>query len=153
MVKMKTLQPKDILKDGETYGVRLKGDISSNSVDRPHAYNATPRSGSNSIFDPQAHSGSVAFASISEMVDFVGAYTQRESGNYYAGKKGFKKYQVYQQVRRYDPATKKYIYVTEEANSRPRYSRRATRCSIPLPTPNRCCSRPLSNRHPIKPLS
>ena len=117
MVKMKTLQPKDILKDGETYGVRLKGDISSNSVDRPHAYNATPRSGSNSIFDPQAHSGSVAFASTSEMVDFVGAYTQRESGNYYAGKKGFKKYQVYQQVRRYDPATKKYIYVTEEANS------------------------------------
>lgn len=116
MVKMKTLQPKDILKDGETTGFRLKGDISSNSVDRPHEYNATPRKGSNSIFDPQAHSGSAAFASTSDTIDFVAAYTQRESGNYYAGKKGFKDYQVFKQVRRWDPATKKYVYRTEEAN-------------------------------------
>lgn len=116
MVKMKTLQPKDILKDGETTGFRLKGDISSNSVDRPHEYNATPRKGSNSIFDPQAHSGSAAFASTSDTIDFVAAYTQRESGNYYAGKKGFKDYQVFKQVRRWDPATKQYVYRTEEAN-------------------------------------
>ncbi len=116
MVKMKTLQPKDILKDGETFGVRLKGDIASNSVDRPKEYNATPRSASNNIFDPQAHSASIAFASTSDTVDFVGAYSQRESGNYYAGKKGFKKYQVYHQVRRWDSASRKYVYVTEEAN-------------------------------------
>ncbi|MGO1274157.1 MAG: TonB-dependent receptor plug domain-containing protein, partial [Pseudomonas helleri] len=116
MVKMKTLQPKDILKDGETTGFRLKGDISSNSVDRPHEYNATPRKGSNTIFDPQAHSGSAAFASTSDTIDFVAAYTQRESGNYYAGKKGFKDYQVFKQVRRWDPATKQYVYRTEEAN-------------------------------------
>jgi len=116
MVKMKTLQPKDILKDGETVGVRLKGDISSNSVERPKEYNSVPRSGSNSLFDPQAHSGSVAFASTSDTVDFVAAYTQRENGNYYAGKKGYKKYQVFQQVRRWDPSTRKYIYVTQEAN-------------------------------------
>lgn len=117
MVKMKTLQPKDILKDGETYGVRLKGDLSSNSVDAPDTYKATPHHGSNGLLGSPAHSGSVAFASTSDTVDFVAAYSQRQSGNYYAGKKGFKKYQVFQQVRRYDPATRKYIYVTQEANS------------------------------------
>ncbi|MGY2291614.1 TonB-dependent receptor domain-containing protein [Pseudomonas sp. SDO528_S397] len=117
IVKMKTLQPKDILKDGETVGVRLKGDFSSNSVERPSTYNATPRTGSNGLFDPQAHSASVAFASTSDTVDIVAAYTQRESGNYYAGKKGFKKYQVFQQVRKWDPKTRKYILVTQEANS------------------------------------
>lgn len=117
MVKMKTLQPKDILKDGETYGVRLKGDLSSNSVDAPGTYKATPHHGSNGLDGSPAHSGSVAFASSSETVDFVAAYSQRQSGNYYAGKKGFKKYQVFQQVRKYDPKTRKYIYVTQEANS------------------------------------
>lgn len=117
MVKMKTLQPKDILKEGETYGVRLKGDLSSNSVDAPDTYKATPHHGSNGLLGSPAHSGSVAFASTSETVDFVAAYSQRQSGNYYAGKKGFKNYQVFQQVRRYDPKTRKYIYVTQEANT------------------------------------
>ncbi|MDY7534796.1 TonB-dependent receptor [Pseudomonas sp. Bout1] len=117
MVKMKTLQPKDILKDGETYGLRLKGDISSNSVERPTEYKSTPHHGSNGLTDPDSHSGSVAFASTSDVVDFVAAYSQRANGNYYAGKKGFKGYQVFQQVRRYDPKTRKYIYVTQEANS------------------------------------
>lgn len=117
MVKMKTLQPKDILKEGETYGVRLKGDLSSNSVDAPDTYKATPHHGNNGLLGSPAHSGSVAFASTSETVDFVAAYSQRQSGNYYAGKKGFKNYQVFQQVRRYDPKTRKYIYVTQEANT------------------------------------
>ncbi|MDP0919206.1 TonB-dependent receptor, partial [Klebsiella pneumoniae] len=66
MVKMKTLQPKDILKEGETYGVRLKGDLSSNSVDAPDTYKATPHHGSNGLLGSPAHSGSVAFASTSE---------------------------------------------------------------------------------------
>ena len=117
MVKMKTLQPKDILKDGETYGLRLKGDISSNSVDRPTEYKSTPHHGSNGLTDPNSHSASLAFASTSDIVDFVAAYSQRDNGNYYAGKKGFKGYQVFQQVRKYDPKTRKYIYVTQEANS------------------------------------
>ncbi|HEK1686352.1 TPA: TonB-dependent receptor [Pseudomonas putida] len=117
IVKMKTLQPKDILKDGETYGVRVKGDLSSNSVDAPNSLKAKPRHGSNGLGSSPANSGSVAFASTSEMVDFVAAYSQRQSGNYYAGKKGYKKYQVFEQVREYDRKSRKFIYVTEEANS------------------------------------
>lgn len=117
IVKMRTLQPEDILKKDATIGLRLKGDISSNTVDRPKQYNATPRSGGNSLADPQAKSGSIAFASTSDTVDFVAAYTQRNSGNYFAGKKGYKKYQVFEQARRYNPKTRQYEYYTREVNS------------------------------------
>ncbi|AMB87664.1 hypothetical protein AWM79_21180 [Pseudomonas agarici] len=116
IVKMKTLQPADILKKGETVGIRLKGDIANNSSERPSEYNAKPRHGGNSLADLDSHSGSLAFASTSEHLDVVAAYSHRQSGNYYAGKQGFKKYQVFKNVRRWDPATHQYITRTEEQN-------------------------------------
>lgn len=117
MVKMKTLQPSDILKNGETYGVRLKGDLSSNTVDAPNISNARPRHGSKGLGSSPARSGSLAFASTSETLDLVAAYAQRQSGNYYAGKKNFDKYRAYEQVRKDHPRTNTFTYVTQEANS------------------------------------
>jgi len=117
IVQMKTLQAKDILKDGETWGFRAKGDISSNSVRRPNDYYSVPRKGSNDLFDPHSGAGSLAFASTSDTLDLVAAVTQRDSGNYYAGKNGYKKYQTFAPVSRWDPVQKKRVTVIEEQNS------------------------------------
>jgi len=85
-VAMETLNAGDILNPGDTYGVRVKGTLSDNSI-TPEDGSKVPRSeGEDSLFGGK--SGSIAFASTGENVDIVAAYVQRKSGNYFAGTQG-----------------------------------------------------------------
>ncbi|MGE0626239.1 MAG: type I-E CRISPR-associated endoribonuclease Cas2e [Hyphomicrobiaceae bacterium] len=85
-VAMDTLKASDILKPGDRYGVRIRGELSNNSI-APEINSTTWRTdGDDPTFG--AKSGSIALASRGENVDLVAAYVRRKSGNYFAGTKG-----------------------------------------------------------------
>lgn len=90
-----TLTPDDVLKEGRSFGFRVKGNIASNSTAEPTEFRPTPETDSTSLFDPQAGNGSVAFAVRQQHFDIVAAYAARDQGNYFAGKKGRKDYRSF----------------------------------------------------------
>lgn len=103
-VRMTTLRIQDILKPGQTFGVRLKGELWDNGVKQPYRpdqvssvseLNADVRSGRPDIFGSAAKSGSIAAAYTSDFVDVVAAYARRNQGNYFAGKHGRDKYRQF----------------------------------------------------------
>lgn len=86
-VAFRTLLPEDIVKDGKSWGVRLKGSLGGNTVDPPDVL-ATIGSDRPSIWDGNSWSGSIAAATMHENFEFVGAYSKRHLGNYFTGKHG-----------------------------------------------------------------
>ncbi|MEG0632166.1 MAG: TonB-dependent receptor [Pseudomonas sp.] len=102
-VEMQTLGVKDILADGKSVGVRLKGDLWNNGVSPAHRssssrtenLSSTPHDSRAGLFGSDAQSGSAAFAFSSENLDLVAAYAHREQGNYFSGKKGQDRYRTY----------------------------------------------------------
>lgn len=90
-----TLKPEDILKPGRSMGVRVKGDIASNSTKEPTEFHATPETNYPGLFDSDAANGSIAFAMREQYFDIVAAYAERDQGNYFAGKRGTDDYRRY----------------------------------------------------------
>ncbi|RKE69355.1 hemoglobin/transferrin/lactoferrin receptor protein [Pseudorhodoplanes sinuspersici] len=86
-VAIETLKPADILKPGDTYGVRLKTSVSSNGIE-PRIGATTPTPGPPSDFNFSNRTGSAAFAVTQPNIDLVGAYVRRIAGNYFAGTHG-----------------------------------------------------------------
>ena len=102
-VKMRTLTVDDLLKDGQTIGLRLKGDLWNNGVAPasrdPHSKTedlySEPHQSRGGLFGSEAKAGSAAFAYTHEFFDVVAAYAKRNQGNYFAGKKGQDRYRIY----------------------------------------------------------
>lgn len=102
-VKMRTLTVDDILKDGQTIGLRLKGDLWNNGVAPasrdPHSKTedlySEPHQSRGGLFGSEAQAGSAAFAYTHDFFDVVAAYAKRNQGNYFAGKKGQDRYRTY----------------------------------------------------------
>lgn len=84
IIAMDTLGITDILKPGDTYGVRARMGLNSNGT--------TPLIGAKAAdfghSDADNWSGSFAAAVTTPNVDLVAAYVQRQSGNYFAGTQG-----------------------------------------------------------------
>lgn len=83
-VAMETLGVSDILRPGETYGVRVRAGLNSNGV--------APVLGASGGGDEQSDTGngtvSLAGAVTTTGVDLVAAYVRRQNGNYFAGTNG-----------------------------------------------------------------
>ncbi|MQA37658.1 TonB-dependent receptor [Rugamonas aquatica] len=94
MVSMQTLRPEDVLLPGARSGVRLRGGLQSNSVSAPGDFSATPRRDRNGLLDAHSGYGSVAAATSQDDYDLVAAYSRRHIGNYFAGTKGYNRYQM-----------------------------------------------------------
>ena len=107
-VSMRTLNPSDIIKEGNTFGFRLKGGGGGNTTS-PHAgdkagyrivnnpgVNAAPSSaiasddtmGRPNLLKPTQGSVSMVAATKGEQFELLGGYAYRNRGNYYAGKNG-----------------------------------------------------------------
>lgn len=84
-IAMETLGVADILRDGENWGVRVRGGGSTNSVDPVIGAREAIYGGED---DTHFTNGSFAVAAREETVDFVGAFVRRKTGNYFAGTKG-----------------------------------------------------------------
>ncbi|MBP6707022.1 MAG: TonB-dependent receptor plug domain-containing protein, partial [Achromobacter sp.] len=120
-VEMRTLGIKDILVDGNSFGVRLKGDVWNNGVgparrDGTPGENVStqPRDSRGSLFGSQAKSGSVALAYTNERLDLVAAYARRNQGNYITGEKGRDRYRVYNEYGREQSSVAKIYNPGEE---------------------------------------
>lgn len=89
-VLIRTLDAGDILKAGETYGVRLKGSLSSNGISPQAAETRGWRhaSAQPGLLDAGNGAWSLAAAARLERIDLVAAFVQRRTGNYFAGKYG-----------------------------------------------------------------
>jgi hemoglobin/transferrin/lactoferrin receptor protein len=86
-VAIDTLNASDILRPGETHGVRVRASISSNGTE-PRIGSKTWLPGPSPDGDFANKSGSAAFAVTGPNIDIVGAYVQRLAGNYFAGTHG-----------------------------------------------------------------
>jgi hemoglobin/transferrin/lactoferrin receptor protein len=89
-INFRTLEAGDIVKDGKTFGVRLKGGLGTNSVtERAPSFlsNAVnpATAGRPSFFNGDSYSGSAAVAALNENYEFVFAYSKHVQGNYFAG--------------------------------------------------------------------
>ncbi|CAN1725189.1 hemoglobin/transferrin/lactoferrin receptor protein [Hyphomicrobium sp. 1Nfss2.1] len=110
-VAMRTINADDIVKAGDTWGVRVKGGFGTNTS-QPHAGDTAgyaisnplgwsdPTTGYGSatpsatgmdrpgMFEPTSGSGSIVGAYKGENFDLVTGYAYREQGNYHAGTQG-----------------------------------------------------------------
>ncbi|QPC45328.1 TonB-dependent receptor [Kaustia mangrovi] len=102
-VAMRTLDAGDIVKEGNRFGVRLKGGFGTNTRSpkdgavsgydwpsgQPDAPTPSP-DGMNrpSFLTPTSGSGSVVGAYKGDRIDLLAAYAYRKRGNYYAGEEG-----------------------------------------------------------------
>ncbi len=92
-VNFRTLEAGDIVKDGQTFGTRVKGSLVTNGVAEQspsflsnNAVN-TAANGRPSFFNGDTYSGSAAVAAIKENYEFIVAYSKHVQGNYFAGTK------------------------------------------------------------------
>lgn len=114
-VSMSTISADDILLDGKSFGVRIRGGINSNSSTPPETFTEggarrvinhsispvpadyVPPSGvileqrpinRPDLFEPTGGNGSIAIAGRGDNFEIVGAFSRRKNGNYHAGTKG-----------------------------------------------------------------
>ncbi|HIE0127606.1 TPA: TonB-dependent receptor domain-containing protein [Stenotrophomonas maltophilia] len=94
VVYMETLNVDDILDDGQAWGLRVRGGVADNSIDRTRVFKQVARGSENrnSLRDPRDWNGSVAFAQRGEDWQLVAAYARRRQGNYFAGSNGAHRY-------------------------------------------------------------
>ena len=107
-VAIRTLGVRDILRDGKTVGLRLKGDLWNNGVEpasrdshsTTEKLYAEPHKNRGGLFGSDSESGSAAFAFTHDLFDVVAAYTHRNQGNYFSGKHGQDRYRTYDRYGR-----------------------------------------------------
>ncbi|MFT4089484.1 MAG: TonB-dependent receptor [Asticcacaulis sp.] len=90
-VAIQTIGVDDILRDGQTYGVRLRAGLSSNGI-APVISNVSrasrPHSEQPEVYDAGNASFSLAAGVRQDRLDLIFAYVQRNRGNVFAGKHG-----------------------------------------------------------------
>jgi hemoglobin/transferrin/lactoferrin receptor protein len=102
-VNMRTVSANDIVKDGEGWGIKVKGGFGTNTtsptpgaiggyrwpnVNRPALEESTSGMDQPSFLQPTSGSGSVVAAVKEDQWDFLAGYAVRKQGNYFAGSNG-----------------------------------------------------------------
>lgn len=88
VVNMRTIEAGDIVKDGQTFGIRAKGGLSGNSIAPLDKGSTVIRDSSNELLNGDSWSGSLAAGALAENYEFVAGFSRRKAGNYFAGRKG-----------------------------------------------------------------
>ncbi|MBY8825217.1 TonB-dependent receptor domain-containing protein [Sphingomonas colocasiae] len=96
-VAMTTITPDDIVAEGASIGIRLKGSLTGNTTGLDIAYRASKLGDDNGLrqpidrpgaLSPTAGSASIALGIKSDLFDLVGGFSHRRAGNYHAGTNG-----------------------------------------------------------------
>lgn len=88
VINLRTIEAKDIVKDGQVYGARIKTSLGGDTKSPPGAGEQSIRDNAPGFLNGDAWSGSLAAGVTEESYDLVAAFSRRKSGNYFAGKKG-----------------------------------------------------------------
>ncbi|QPC42403.1 TonB-dependent receptor [Kaustia mangrovi] len=92
VVNMRTIEAGDIVRDGETYGVRIKGGLADNSISPPEAGTREIRERDWEDTLAEAWSGNIVAATTQENYDLLFGFSRRKNGNYFAGRNGRETY-------------------------------------------------------------
>lgn len=87
VVNMRTIDARDIVKEGQTYGARLRGSLGTNTQSPPAEGTELIRNGPPG-FNGDAWNGNIAAGLVEDNYEFVAALARRQQGNYFAGKNG-----------------------------------------------------------------
>lgn len=87
VVNMRTIDARDIVKEGQTYGARLRGSLGTNTQSPPSEGTEAIRNGPPG-FNGDAWNGNIAAGLVEDNYEFVAALARRQQGNYFAGKNG-----------------------------------------------------------------
>lgn len=91
MVSMRTVNPDDIVKPGEQFGVRTKLGLGTNTTElsdktkKNKGSSATVGMDRPATFAANSGSASIVMASKGERIDLLAGYARRKTGNYHAG--------------------------------------------------------------------
>jgi len=105
-VRMETLRAEDIILPGQSWGIRLKGEMWDNGLnppDRSKEFQPSrnlyfePRAENETFLKAYAKSGSAAIAFDFGNFDFIAAFAKRNQGNYVTGRHGYGKYRSFDQ--------------------------------------------------------
>jgi len=88
VVNMRTIEARDVVKNGQPIGARLRGSWGSNSLPVPAPMTAIPRTENTEILGGENFIGSFAGGLVTENIDIVAAFAARKNGNYVAGNHG-----------------------------------------------------------------
>jgi hemoglobin/transferrin/lactoferrin receptor protein len=88
VVNMRVIDAHDIVKDGQTYGFRVKGGLGSNTESPQSAGTTAIRDGGPEFFNGDSWYGSAVAATITDDYEFVAGVSRRKAGNYFTGKNG-----------------------------------------------------------------
>lgn len=96
VVNLRTLDAGDVVRDGETYGVRIKVGLGSNTISSPPSFSSfgspesTPpsRQTDTQLFNGDAWSGRALAGVVKDNYELVAGMSRRKAGNYFAGTKG-----------------------------------------------------------------
>lgn len=87
VVNMRTLEARDIVRPGQTYGARLIAGLGTNTV-APAIGSTSVRTDRDGFFNGASFNGSLAAAVMTDRYEFLTAVSRRRSGNYFAGTTG-----------------------------------------------------------------
>lgn len=90
-IDMRTLNARDVVADGETWGVRLRGGLNGNMLAKPPLSTTTRRKGDGEALSSQNHFASLVGGWVGTDYDVVAGYARRKHGNYVTGKHGTNK--------------------------------------------------------------
>ncbi|WP_226549558.1 TonB-dependent receptor [Celeribacter naphthalenivorans] len=95
VMRVSTLKPDDIIKDGDTQGVRLTFGVTSNTTDVPETFTIGAGQGDEERYDRpgalefgDSWNGSIAVAQKFGDFELLAATARRKTGNYFAGDDG-----------------------------------------------------------------
>lgn len=88
VVNMRTVNADDIIKDGKSWGVKVRGGIISHTVSPPPVFTQQKRTDIPSLLDINSGQGSIIGAYKNDSFEFVAGLAKTRQGNYFAGKNG-----------------------------------------------------------------
>jgi hemoglobin/transferrin/lactoferrin receptor protein len=88
VVNLRTIDARDVVKEGQTYGAKVKASFGSGTKSPPDKGEREMRNGAPGFINGDAWSGSMAAGVSEDAYDVVAAFSRRRSGNYFAGEKG-----------------------------------------------------------------
>jgi len=108
VVNMRTINARDIVAEGQTYGARLRGRLGTNTQSPPEAGTTTIDNGPPG-FNGDAWNGNLAAGLVEDNYEFVAAFARNKQGNYFAGKNGAATFNTSRNASRF-PSEKKFSF-------------------------------------------
>ena len=140
-VQMQTLTADDVLKTGQSFGMRVTGDVWDNGLSPARRskmagenLSVRPRTSGDGLFKSDAGAFSLAAALRDDRLDLIAAYAERHQGNYIAGERGHDRYRSFDDYGREQATVAEAYQPGEEVLNSSAYSQSGLLKAVVRPT-------------------